>query len=42
MLMRERKHENEMPTDDVAVRNSRGPATDDILLGDYGGKVDDD
>lgn len=24
------------------VRNNRGPAPDDILLGDYGGKIDDD
>lgn len=24
------------------VRNNRGPAPDDILLGDFGGKMDDD
>jgi hypothetical protein len=24
------------------VRNNRGPAPDDILLGDFGGKIDDD
>lgn len=27
---------------DVAVRNNRGPAPDDILLGDFAGKIDDD
>lgn len=26
----------------VAVRNNRGPAPDDILLGDFAGKIDDD
>jgi hypothetical protein len=26
----------------LAVRNNRGPAPDDILLGDFAGKIDDD
>jgi hypothetical protein len=26
----------------VPVRNNRGPAPDDILLGDFAGKIDDD
>jgi EXS family len=26
----------------VAVRNNRGPTPDDILLGDFGGKIDED
>jgi hypothetical protein len=26
----------------VIVRNNRGPAPDDILLGDFGGKIDED
>lgn len=28
--------------DVVAVRNNRGPAPDDILLGEFGGKIDED
>lgn len=28
--------------DQVVVRNNRGPAPDDILLGDFGGKIDED
>ena len=28
--------------DGVIVRNSLGPAPDDILLGDFGSKVDED
>jgi hypothetical protein len=28
--------------DHVVVRNNRGPAPDDILLGDFGGKIDED
>ena len=28
---------------DIAiVRNNRGPATDDVLLGEFGGKIDED
>lgn len=26
----------------VEVRNNRGPAPDDILLGDFAGKIDED
>ena len=26
----------------LIVRNNRGPAPDDILLGDFGGKIDED
>ena len=26
----------------VAVRNNRGPAPDDILLGEFGSKIDED
>lgn len=28
--------------DPIVVRNNRGPAPDDILLGDFGGKIDED
>lgn len=26
----------------VIVRNNKGPAPDDILLGEFGGKIDED
>jgi len=31
-----------VPADDVVVRNNRGPDPDDILLGEFGGKIDED
>jgi hypothetical protein len=31
-----------VPADDVIVRNNRGPDPDDILLGEFGGKIDED